>query len=149
VGVNPSTAAPFDLDLTVTKVKEFARRNGFDGWVMLNLYPQRSTNPGCLHVAPQRDLAAENLKRIVDFVDGRKLTIVAAWGNLVASRPYLKPILAEMVAIPGIGSCRWVSLGPVLQTGHPRHPSRAAYTYALQAFDVATYAGPLSRDPMP
>lgn len=108
---------------------------------MLNLYPQRSTDPDCLHLAPQKDL--------VNFIDGWRLTIVAAWGNLIASRPYLKPILAEMVAIPGIGSCRWVSLGPVLQTGHPRHPSRAAYTHALQPFDVAAYAGPLSRGPIP
>lgn len=149
VGLNPSTAAPNDLDRTVTKVTRFAEQNGFEGWVMLNLYPQRSTNPDCLHRAHHVGLVAENHKRIVDLVGGRTLTIVAAWGNLITSRPYLKGILADIVAAPKFSLCNWVSLGPVLQTGHPRHPSRAAYTHALQTFDVATYVRALQGASMP
>ena len=44
-GVNPSTANEQIADLTITKVMGFAERNGFDGFIMLNLYPQRCTNP--------------------------------------------------------------------------------------------------------
>jgi len=50
VGVNPSTAAPGDPDRTVSKVMGFAARNGFDSWVMLNLYPQRSIDPKGMHL---------------------------------------------------------------------------------------------------
>ncbi len=45
IGVNPSTAYPENLDPTLNSVKNIALHNGFDGWVMYNLYPQRSTNP--------------------------------------------------------------------------------------------------------
>ena len=47
-GVNPSTANEQIADLTITKVMGFAERNGFDGFIMLNLYPQRCTNPESL-----------------------------------------------------------------------------------------------------
>ena len=45
VGINPSTAAPNNLDRTLTNVKRFSELNGYDGWLMLNVYPQRSTDP--------------------------------------------------------------------------------------------------------
>jgi len=60
VGVNPSTAAPGTPDLTVSKVMGFASRNGFDSWVMLNLYPQRSADPKGMHLASDPVLKAEN-----------------------------------------------------------------------------------------
>lgn len=138
VGLNPSTAAPGDLDLTVTKVTQFAALNGFDGWMMLNLYPQRSTAPTGLHQAHDIALAAENQRRIVDLIDGRNLQLLAAWGYLIVRRPYLVPMLADIVSAADAAACEWLSIGPLLQSGHPRHPSRAPY-FPLQAFDVKPY----------
>ena len=43
VGINPSTAEPNNLDRTLTNVRRFSELNGYDGWLMLNVYPQRST----------------------------------------------------------------------------------------------------------
>lgn len=45
LGLNPSTAEPGHLDPTVSRVQEAARRNGFDGFIMLNVYPKRDTLP--------------------------------------------------------------------------------------------------------
>lgn len=39
IGVNPSTANEEKPDPTMRKVIGFAEVNGFDGFVMLNLYP--------------------------------------------------------------------------------------------------------------
>ena len=44
IGVNPSTANEKHPDPTVRKVMGFAELNSYDGFVMLNLYAQRSTN---------------------------------------------------------------------------------------------------------
>lgn len=49
VGVNPSTATPEKLDNTLRTVKKLSAVHGFDGWIMLNLYPQRATNPNDMH----------------------------------------------------------------------------------------------------
>ena len=45
IGVNPSTAAPGDLDNTLKSVERIALGNGFDSFVMFNLYAQRATDP--------------------------------------------------------------------------------------------------------
>ena len=45
IGLNPSTATQEKLDPTVTRVEKVAQQCGFDGFVMLNLYPVRATDP--------------------------------------------------------------------------------------------------------
>lgn len=139
VGVNPSTAAPGDPDLTVSKVMGFASRNGFDSWVMLNLYPQRSTDPAGMHLHYNPALRADNERHIADLIDGRQLTLVAAWGELIESRSYLPTLLEGIVSVTDASGCDWVSIGDLLMTGHPRHPSRAGYAHPLQPFDVMEY----------
>ena len=62
VGLNPSTANEKVPDPTIRKVMGFAERKGFDSFVMLNLYPQRATNPNDLHQDIDNNLLSENLK---------------------------------------------------------------------------------------
>lgn len=49
IGVNPSTAEPGNLDNTLKSVTRICEANGYDSWIMLNLYPQRATNPNEMH----------------------------------------------------------------------------------------------------
>jgi len=139
LGVNPSTAEPGDLDLTATKLAGFASRNGFDSWVMLNLYPQRSTDPQGMHAVHDAALKAENERRIAAFLDGRPLPLLAAWGTPIATRPYLLQMLQGIVTVAAASGCTWTSIGDLLGSGHPRHPSRATYRWPLQPFDVEAY----------
>ena len=45
IGINPSTAAPDDLDNTLKSVERVALHNGYDSFIMFNVYAQRATNP--------------------------------------------------------------------------------------------------------
>ena len=45
IGINPSTAKPDDLDNTLKSVERIAAGNGFDSFIMFNVYPQRATDP--------------------------------------------------------------------------------------------------------
>lgn len=45
VGINPSTAAPNDLDNTLKSVERIALANGYDSFIMFNVYAQRATRP--------------------------------------------------------------------------------------------------------
>ena len=45
IGFNPSTADKDKKDPTMGSVLYHAENNGYDGFVMLNLYPLRSTSP--------------------------------------------------------------------------------------------------------
>src|SRR5690606_30469284 len=60
LGINPSTATPHKLDPTVKRVSKFAEGGHFDGWAMLNAYPQISTDPKGLHQEIDLQLKEEN-----------------------------------------------------------------------------------------
>ena len=137
-GVNPSTAIPGVLDQTMRRVRGYAERNGFDSWMMFNVYPQRSTDPQGLHDVYTPELKAENERHIAEFIGGRKLTLLAAWGQPIRTRPYLRDLLTDIVSITAEASCDWVAIGDLTRTQHPRHPSRGPYR-PLQSFDMEAY----------
>lgn len=139
IGVNPSTAEPGNLDPTLRKVKKFAKLHGFDGWVMLNLYPQRATNPKNLHpeingrwyrfnVVYARDILLEN----------PKATIWAAWGTSIEERKYLLKCLEGIDVTASLGH-RWITIGKRTNGGHPRHPLYLPYSAEVSDFDVKEY----------
>ena len=45
IGINPSTAEPGNLDNTLKSVERIAKGNGFDSFIMFNVYAQRATRP--------------------------------------------------------------------------------------------------------
>ena len=62
IGINPSTAQPGALDPTLKSVERLANANGFDSWIMFNVYPQRATDPNDMDRVPDRALCDENLR---------------------------------------------------------------------------------------
>src|SRR5256885_12925441 len=89
-GVNPSYATDKISDRTITKVKKFAEQNKFNGWLMLNIYPQRATDPNCLHENYSHEYHRENLTSIRNiFSEINSSTIWCAWGNTIMIRAFL------------------------------------------------------------
>lgn len=137
-GINPSTAVPNAPDRTVGRVIRFAAANGFDSWTMLNVYPQISTDPKGMHLEHDPNLKAENEHHITRMVEG-KPTLLAAWGVLITSRPYLRSLLADILQITTAAGAQWVSLGEPTKDGHPRHPLYLSADTPLAPFDVERY----------
>lgn len=140
-GVNPSTATNISPDRTIKKVKTFARNmNIFDGWIMMNLYPQRSTNPQNLHITCNSILHNENKKKIFDIVSKTSNPqIWAAWGNPVGNRDYLLDCLKDINETLKPLMPKWFHLGEFTKPKNPRHPSRLPYQSDRFSFDVENY----------
>ena len=62
IGINPSTAQPGDLDNTLKSVERIAHGNGFDSFIMFNVYAQRATDPDAMEKTCNMALHRENLK---------------------------------------------------------------------------------------
>jgi len=139
-GLNPSTAEPDKLDPTVKRVDKVARMNGFDGFIMLNVYPKRDTLPDNLPDAFDLALKEENERHIVATLSGRPLTVYAAWGGIIAKKPYLQSLLRDILGLPGATSARWMRRGNLTDGVHPRHPLYVSYAEPLVPFDAAAYA---------
>ena len=141
VGVNPSTATPEKLDPTLRLVKGWANRLGYDGWIMLNLYPQRATNPNDLHVEYYNaDIYFENLKQIESVLLGNMGgTVWAAWGTLIGKRAYLPDALIYLNELfKGFG-CKVISIGKLSNAGHPHHPLYLPANSDVAPFDIDAY----------
>ncbi|QYJ03506.1 DUF1643 domain-containing protein [Nocardioides panacisoli] len=143
IGINPSTAAPESLDRTVTTVERVAAYGDYDSFMMLNVYPQRATDPEDIHPAMDPQLHQWNLRSIAAFVAGRDLPVWAAWGTLIRKRQYLAGLLSEIVALPELSNCTWWSRGARTMDGHPHHPLYVRHDAPLDPFDVGTYLGSL------
>lgn len=93
IGVNPSTALPENLDPTLGRVQVYARQQGYGSWYMLNLYPQRSTDPDGMDKAANEEIVRRNhasIRNLFDRLEDIEIDVWCAWGNSIEKREYLK-----------------------------------------------------------
>ena len=140
VGLNPSTANKENSDTTASKVETVAKNNGYDGFVMTNLYPLRATAPENLPEMASSKLLKQNAKAIISIVSQENKPVIwAAWGGDILCRPYLKESLSYISDLVKNVNGSWVNFGPLRKDGHPRHPSRLNYDWSFQDFDIDMY----------
>ena len=140
IGVNPSTAAPDRLDPTLKSVQRIALANGFDSFLMLNVYPQRATAPGDMDKSCHQALHRENLKALAYALSRTEVPVVwAAWGAVIETRAYLADCLRDMLELSRGYDARWVRCGAISKKGHPHHPLYLRKDEPLQSFDMKGY----------
>lgn len=142
VGINPSTAAPDALDNTLKSVERIALHNGFDSFLMFNVYAQRATRPDDMETACNTQLHQENMNAFryaLSLSHSATPTIWAAWGTIIEARPYLAQCVREMIDIGRGYDARWCSAGARSKKGHPHHPLYLKKDSLLEPFDICTY----------
>ena len=141
VGVNPSTAAPGDLDNTLKSVERIALGNGFDSFIMFNVYAQRATKPDDMDKTLNPRLHEENMRAFRWVLEraGERPTVWAAWGAVIEKRAYLPDCVRDMLRLGEEFGARWVTAGKRSKAGHPHHPLYLRRDEKVEDFDVATY----------
>ena len=129
VGVNPSTAVPGDLDNTLKSVERVALHNGYDSFIMFNVYPQRATRPQDLEHVLNPALHRENMAAFAYALSRSASPAVwAAWGTVIERRPYLSGCVRDMVEAGRAWGACWYTAGARSKAGHPHHPP-GSYTH--------------------
>jgi len=140
IGINPSTAQPGDLDNTLKSVQRIAHGNGFDSFIMFNVYAQRATDPDAMEHSCNLQLHKENLEAFRYVLSiGKHPTVWAAWGTIIEKRDYLKDCLKDMIAAGEEYGANWVCAGSVSKKGHPHHPLYLRKDEKIRPFDVVAY----------
>ena len=140
IGINPSTAQPGDLDNTLKSVQRIALGNGFDSFIMFNVYAQRATDPDAMEKTCNQMLHKENLEAFRYVLSiGENPTVWAAWGTIIEKRDYLKDCLKDMIAAGEEYGANWVCAGKCSKKGHPHHPLYLRKDELVRPFDVAAY----------
>jgi len=149
-GINPSTAAPNDPDNTIDRLEGFAKTLGYDSWIMLNIYPQRATNPGTLATIMNPLYHAVNFHVVQTVLNEVQGDLLAAWGDSIEKPSYLRECCLKDIATLAVpaGNSQWHSFG-VTRKGNPRQIVRLPGTSQPLPFNMAAYLagqgfGPLS-----
>jgi len=140
IGINPSTAQPDDLDNTLKSVERIAHGNGFDSFIMFNVYAQRATDPDTMEQTCNALLHKENLEAFRYVLSISKTPAVwAAWGTIIEKRTYLPDCVRDMVSVGMEYGASWYCAGKRSKKGHPHHPLYLRKDEKLQSFDVSAY----------
>ncbi len=140
IGINPSTAQPGDLDNTLKSVERIAIGNGFDSFIMFNVYAQRATDPDTMEQKCNMALHRENLEAFRYVLSiSEKPAVWAAWGTIIEKRDYLPMCVQDMIAAGQEYGAQWFCAGKVSKKGHPHHPLYLRKDEKIRSFDVESY----------
>ena len=137
IGINPSTAAPDRLDNTLKSAQRIALGNGYDSFIMFNVYAQRATIPDDMEKTLNPVLHRENMKAFEWILErtAAPASVWAAWGAIIEKRDYLAGCVRDMAAIGNRYGARWFTAGKRSKAGHPHHPLYLPKDSALNPFD--------------
>ena len=140
IGINPSTAAPDDLDNTLKSVQRIALGNGFDSFIMFNVYAQRATSPDDMEKVCNAAIHRENLEafRYVLSISDQPV-VWAAWGAIIEKRGYLADCVRDLLDAGREFGASWVCAGAITKKGHPHHPLYLRKDEKIKPFDVQHY----------
>ena len=118
--MNPSAANDDTSDKTVNKVIRISKELHYDGWFVVNIYPERATKVSNLGKFDEK-LSNENIGVIEDFLLDRKIKEVwGAWGNLKSGT--LRKGKKMMSAMLKKHKIKVFHFADVTTNGEPRHP---------------------------
>lgn len=140
IGINPSTAEPDNLDNTLKSVERIAHGNGFDSFIMFNVYAQRATKPDDMEKTCNAQLHRENLEAFRYVLSlSPESAVWAAWGAIIEKRGYLASCVRDLLAAGEEFGARWYHAGSVSKKGHPHHPLYLRRDEKLKPFDIKGY----------
>ena len=140
IGINPSTAEPDNLDNTLKSVERIALGNGFDSFIMFNVYAQRATDPDAMEKECNSALHKENLEAFRYVLSiSEKPAVWAAWGAIIEKRAYLADCVRDMVQVGQEYNAKWYCAGAITKKGHPHHPLYLRKDEIIKEFDIESY----------
>ena len=141
IGINPSTAAPDKLDPTLKSAERISLYNGYDSFLMFNVYAQRATNPDDMEREYNAWMQSENLKAFEYLlsISPNPPSIWAAWGAIIEKRDYLSKCVSDLVKIGNRYGAKWYHAGAISKKGHPHHPLYLKSDTVFEPFDVDGY----------
>ena len=149
IGVNPSTADSTRYDPTTGRIRRLQEsdKNTYDGWLIINPYPQCTPHPKNLDdlkknpsahteklVRERLDRNEKVLRLLKEYLKGQKVTVWACWGDGIEIQPYLKESALTIYEI--FQDAEWLQKGSLTKEKHnPRHPLCRFFDGGFQPFE--------------
>lgn len=127
IGLNPSTADMNEPDATMKRLFRYCVLNGYDSFVMFNLYPHRATDPDSMDMKVNSNEFENNIKHIKKNLHPGA-TVLLCYGNNIGKRSYL---IDSLMKIRQIGERKKVNWKCISESnlGFPSHPIGEEYDF--------------------
>ena len=110
------------------------QNNGYDGFVMLNLYLLIATNPDELADFDEK-IHAKNLAKIkAVLAEYKNSDILLCYGVVLKKRKYLQKCLDDILSLCSSRNIK--CLDAITKEGYPPHPSRKSKTIKIIDFKI-------------
>lgn len=142
LGLNPSTADSVAPDRTMCRVMHYAEQENFDGFAMINLYPQRAKKPRNLRIF-NNELHQKNLSKIKNLVASiENPVILLAFGGNMTKVGFLQFCFIDIYNVLKTYNPSWKCLD-IGKTGIPKHPLCLKNQLRMKDFDIDKFIGTL------
>ena len=139
LGINPSTATPDKFDPTVKKIESIATYNGYDSFIVFNIYPKRDTVFENLEQSINDSEHIKNIEIITQTISNyANLDFWVAFGDHIYDRDYLPLCFKDIYNNLPKQNIKWLTTA-VNKSGSPKHPLYQKKTSKLVEFDIETY----------
>lgn len=128
IGLNPSTADEARNDPTVRRCIDFARRDGYGGLVMLNIFAFRATDPNKMKSAID-PIGPENDREIIRMAEACGITVLACGVH--------GAFMGRLNSVVDLLRDKPVYCFGVTKGGYPRHPLYLAKTTKIEVYHGA------------
>lgn len=136
IGANPSVAKSSECDATMNLLCAILENNGYDGFIMLNLYPLIATNPDDL-ADFNKQIHTKNLEKIKAILAQYPTSdILLCYGVVLKKRKYLQKCLDDILTL--CGNRKLKCLDAITKDNLPPHPSRKSKTIKIIDYERKT-----------
>ena len=134
IGANPGVAESSECDATMNLLCAILENNGYDGFIMLNLYPLIATNPDELADFNEK-IHAKNLAKIkAVLAELKNSDILLCYGVVLKKRKYLQKCLDDIMVL--CDGRKLKCLDAITNDGLPPHPSRKSNKIKIIDFKI-------------
>ena len=134
IGANPSVAERREYDAEMNLFCAILENNGYDGFIMLNLYPLIATNPDELADFDEK-IHAKNLAKIkAVLAEYKNSDILLCYGVVLKKRKYLQKCLDDILSLCSSRNIK--CLDAITKDSYLPHPSRKSKTIKIIDFKI-------------
>ena len=134
IGANPSVASGSECDTTMNNLCSILQNNGYDGFVMLNLYLLIATNPDELADFDEKIHAKNSAKIKAVLAEYKNSDILLCYGVVLKKRKYLQKCLDDILSLCSSRNIK--CLDAITKDGYPPHPSRKSNKIKIIDFKI-------------
>ncbi|MEI6816001.1 MAG: DUF1643 domain-containing protein [Bacteroidota bacterium] len=135
----PNMTTPTLWDYQIKTIIKLSKSLGYDGWMIISIYPQRVKELKYLHAKRHSLMSNRNHALIKKTIQQYNIKeIYAGWGSAIENSKFLIQELAQMNNTY-FNDIKWLAYQNDSAKNHPRSIVNVPFSFKIKPFDMTAY----------